>query len=174
MKEILFNYMAEHPDVYKNMIAAYLIGCGITQAELDLNPHLKFAACADDTGVVISYNTEAPDVTALNAIVPEGSLVINPLSWTTDETPAPALLNTGSLLTGKGKLEVRRQFADATINNQRGTLVCSTAPIAEFGNPAPLPTFHSYDYAFYYQNLRENAALRSERFMKRGTINTVA
>lgn len=166
MKEILFDFMTEHREVYKNMIAAYLIGCGITQSELDLHPHLKFASCADDTGVILSYNTEAPDATTPNAIVPEGSLVINPLSWTRGEAPAAASFNNGSLLTGRGKLDVQKHFADATINKRRGTVVCSTASVSEFGNPAPLPTFHFCDYAFYYQNLRENAVIRTKRFME--------
>ena len=54
--------MKDHPEVYSRMIAAYVIGNPVTQASLDNNPHLKFATGPDDTGVIISYNTEAPNV----------------------------------------------------------------------------------------------------------------
>ena len=57
---ILSDYMKEHPEHYKNMIAAYVIGYSVTDKYLAANPHLKFAEGADDTGVIISYNTEGP------------------------------------------------------------------------------------------------------------------
>lgn len=57
---LLSEYMKENPDVYNRMIAAYIIGYSITDEYLAENPHLKFAEGPDDTGVIISYNTEAP------------------------------------------------------------------------------------------------------------------
>lgn len=44
------------------MIATCVIGYSITPEYLAKNPHLKFAKEAKDTGVIISYNTEAPQV----------------------------------------------------------------------------------------------------------------
>jgi hypothetical protein len=72
--------MKEHPEVYERMIAAYVIGYSITEDYLTQNPHLKFATGPDDIGVIISYNTEAPDVAAgVNPVVWPGALVINPI-----------------------------------------------------------------------------------------------
>jgi len=59
---LLSEYMKENPKVYARMIAAYVIGYSITEDYLTKNPHLKFAEGPDDTGVIISYNTEAPEV----------------------------------------------------------------------------------------------------------------
>ncbi|MEG2361821.1 MAG: DUF3089 domain-containing protein, partial [Christensenella sp.] len=60
---VLSEYMKEHPDRYERMVAAYVIGYSVTDQFLQENPHLKFAQAAGDTGVIISYNTEAPNVT---------------------------------------------------------------------------------------------------------------
>lgn len=59
MSNLLSKYMKDYPDVYSRMVAAYIIGHPITNAYLADNPHLKFAAGPDDTGVIISYNTQA-------------------------------------------------------------------------------------------------------------------
>ena len=66
---LLAEYMKEHPEVYKKMIAAYVIGYSVTDDYLAKNPHLKFAEGADDTGVIISYNTEAPSIPGKNPVV---------------------------------------------------------------------------------------------------------
>jgi len=79
---LLATYMPLHPEVYERMIAAYCIGISITSDFLAKHPFLKFAQRADDTQVIISYNTDAPGVTEANPIVNTNALVINPLSWT--------------------------------------------------------------------------------------------
>ena len=55
---VLSEYMKAHPEYLKRMIAAYVVGYSITEDYLKANPHLKFAERADDTGVIVSYNTE--------------------------------------------------------------------------------------------------------------------
>lgn len=166
MKELLFDYMPRHPDVYARMIAAYVIGYGVKEDELARYKHLRFAERADDTGVIISYNTEAPGEAKPNPTAPAGSQVINPLSWTRGEALAPAEMNLGSLITGRGRLAVKKGFADARIDSARGTLICSTASPSEYGNDPSLGTFHSSDVAFYYANLRENAKVRASAYLR--------
>ena len=80
--------MKENPEVYQQMIAAYVIGYPVTAAYLANNPHLKFAVGPDDTGVIISYNTQAPSVIPPNNPVVSNiiGLVINPITWTRTET----------------------------------------------------------------------------------------
>ncbi len=164
MKELIKDYMRENPDVYGRMIAAYLIGFGITEKEISDFPHLKFAEKEDDTGVIISYNTEAPGEKGVNFTAPEGSLVINPINWKRDETHAAASENLGSVITGNGRLCVMKNFADARIDLKRGTLICETADKKEFFTPPPLGTFHSFDFGFYYLNLRQNILKRATKF----------
>jgi hypothetical protein len=62
LSNLLAGYMKEHPDVYSRMIAAYVIGQPITDEYLARNHHLKFAEGPDDTGVIVSWNTEAPEI----------------------------------------------------------------------------------------------------------------
>ena len=79
---LLSEYMKEHPDVYKRMVAAYVIGYSVTEDYLAENPHLKFAENANDTGVIISYNTEAPTVEGNNPVLLSNALFINSIKWT--------------------------------------------------------------------------------------------
>jgi len=164
-------YMKYHlSDVYPRMIAAYVIGYSVTQDYLDQNLYLKFAEGPDDTGVIISYNTEAPDVNAKNPVLLPGAIAINPITWTREETLATARQSLGSLLPdSSGNFVVfTPDYADAQINKTRGVVVCSTASVDDYapGNQLlPRGVFHSFDYPFYYYNIRENAVNRTRNYL---------
>lgn len=174
---LLSEYMEKHQGVYKRMVAAYVIGYSVTEDYLAENPHLKFAESADDTGVIISYNTQAPEIEGDNLVVSEGALAINPITWTRDETPAPASENLGSYLPGAGgyvgigsdtEFKKIMDFADARVDKEKGVLICSTVdPDAWFSGNAVMGKgiYHSYDYSFYYYNIRQNAADRAGEFL---------
>ena len=166
---ILAEYMKEHPAVYQRMIAAYVIGYSVTEDYLANNPHLKFAQGADDTGVIISYNTEAPVIKGKNPVTSPGGLAINPITWTTEETLATAEQSLGSRLLDKAGNWVQvKNYADARVDKARGVIICSTADVKTFspGNAVfPQGVYHSLDYPFYYYNLRENAAKRTEKYL---------
>jgi hypothetical protein len=141
MNALLQLYMAEHPDVYERMIAAYVIGYSVTQDNLTEYPHLTFAEGAADTGVIISWNTEMPGVTERNPVILEGAIAINPISWTRDETPASAEENLPSRVlaaddTDGTKFEDVQHYADATLDNERGVVMCSTINPDEWSLPA--------------------------------------
>ena len=174
---ILSDYMKAHPDVYARMIAAYVIGYSITPEYLAQNPHLKFAAGPDDNGVIVSFNTEAPEVSAPgNPVVFPGAMAINPITWTRTGTLATADKNLGSiLLNADGTVRAGipnpiMNFADARVDTVRGVVVCSTADVnllspgnRVFGRGV----FHSFDYAFYYYNIRANALNRINKYFGR-------
>lgn len=161
---ILADYMEANPEVYERMIAAYVIGYSVTQTYLDNNPHLKFAQTADDTGVIISYNTQSPDVEkGDNPVVTDGGLVINPLTWTRDETPALISEGLGSFMSVEGVFTQVAQYADATIDLNQGVVTTTVDPIG-LSQGLGAGVYHRYDYSFYYFNLRENAANRIETF----------
>ncbi len=91
LKIALEEYFRLHPEYYERMVAAYLVGFSVTEQDLQNYPHLKFAKGPDDTGVIISWNTEGPgNKDADNIVVEEGGISINPISWTLEETYAPA------------------------------------------------------------------------------------
>lgn len=176
---LLSEYMEEHPDVYARMVAAYVIGYSVTKDYLEDNPHLKFAEAADDTGVIISYNTQAAVVEGTNPVVLEGALVINPITWTRDGTTAGAEKNLGSIMLNldgsvvldeNGEFKRVMNFADATIDIEKGALICSTVDVDTWGQAHsvfPKGVFHSFDYPFYYYNIRENAANRAKQFFNK-------
>lgn len=170
LANILAGYLRYHPDVYARMIAAYIIGSPITSGYLADNPHLKFAEGPDDTGVIVSYNTEAPDVNPADNPVLYGmvGLVINPITWTRDERTATTVEGLGSLMPNQALQFVPvPQYADARIDVARGVLICSTANEALLYSltGGVRGVYHTFDIPFYYFNLRANAANRASRFL---------
>lgn len=158
-KVILFDYLKENPQVAKRMVAAYVIGYSVTEEELSTNPHVKFAENADDTGVIVSYSTEAPEIEGKNNTVLDGSIAINPISWTRSDKTAPKNNNLGSYIPQKdGSYKKVKGLADATVDLKRGTVVCSTVKPQDYASANkeffPLGVYHSNDYSFYYYNLR--------------------
>jgi len=180
MINVLAQDMKQNPDVYKRMIAAYIIGYSITPQYLAQNPELKFATGADDTQVIISYNTVSPTLKVPDPVVLPGAMVINPITWTRDETPATAAQNlgginvnpqTGYAVTDSSGNPVKvKNYADAQVNIAKGVLVCSTANPSELapGNQmVGQGIYHPYDYPFYYFDIRANAANRIARYLKK-------
>ncbi len=167
---LLSRYMKVHPEVYQRMVAAYVIGYSVTAEYLADNPHLKFADGPDDTRVIISYNTEAPVIEGNNPVVLPGAQVINPISWTREETLATADRNLGSMLVDADyNLVSAGKYADARVDKARGVLICSTADVEKLspGNAVfGKGVYHRYDYLFYYNNLTENAANRVNQYLQ--------
>jgi len=167
---LLSDYMKLHPEVQQRMVAAYVIGYSITPEYLKKNPHLKFAQGASDTGVIISYNTEAPKVAGKNPVVLPGAMAINPISWTRGEKTATASQSLGSVgMDASGKMVTLQHYADARVSAERGVVICSTVDVEKLSPGSqvfPKGVYHSYDYPFYYYNLRENAAIRVEKYFK--------
>ena len=169
----LQEYMAAHPDRYSRMVAAYMLGNAPTADWLAQNPHVKLATGAGDTGIVVSWNTEGPgNVGNYNMVVPAGAKCINPLNWRTDGTPAGISENLGCLVKdASGSYIVVAGFADARIDTERGSVICSTVDAAEYAIPAAMSalfgteSYHGWDYGFYYMNIRENAELRVGSFL---------
>ena len=166
LRYVLKNYFSEHPDYYKRMVAAYPIGFSITKDDLEAYPYLKFAEGADDTGVIISYNTEGPknvEENANNKVVLPGAISINPLNWKRDETYASAEENLGSLVLNQetGAREIVDLGVDAQVNLARGVIVTNTtAPVTDMPDYFGPASFHENDYSFFYNNLKDNVAKR--------------
>ena len=163
---LLADYFKEHPEYLARMVAAYVLGYSVTGSFLTENTHLNFAEGADDTGVIVSWNTEGPNnVDQHNAVVLEGAVSINPLNWKTDETYAGIEENLGSLVNE----EVSEGIADAQLNLERGTVITTAdASYAMISAMVPIfgtECFHNYDYGFYYNNIKANVAERIAAYM---------
>lgn len=153
-------------DVRTFLVAAYCPGWILTPEDILAYPHLHPAKHEDDTGVIISFNTESEEVTA-SPIVPAKakSLSINPLSWRTDSAIADRTRNLGACFTGYDG-EIKREIPALTgayIDRRRGTLKATDVAPEDYPPRLPdypLGVYHIYDYQFFYRNLQENVALR--------------
>ena len=166
LRLVLKGYFREHPEYYRRMVAAYAIGFSVTKDFLASNPHLKFATGENDTGVIISWNTEGPVNVAENAtnvLVLPGAISINPLNWKCDETYAPAGMNLGSIVmdANTGATEIRDIGGDAQVNLARGTVVTHADAVPnemqEYTGPQ---CYHQDDYSIFYNNIKANVAAR--------------
>lgn len=167
LRIVLKEYMAAHPEYYARMVAAYVIGYSVTQEDLSGHPWLRFAECANDTGVIVSWNTEGPDNGESRLVLP-GAISINPINWKRDDTYANADENLGSLVDGE---LVTPGIADARVDTERGVVVCTAdLPYIDVSRIAAWPvfgekSFHGNDYTFYYANLQKNVADRVAAYL---------
>ncbi|MBQ7208256.1 MAG: DUF3089 domain-containing protein [Lentisphaeria bacterium] len=173
VKYVLKHYFKAHPEYYRRMVAAYVIGFSVTKDDLEKYPHLKFAAGETDTGVIVSWNTEGPrnvKENAPNAVVLPGAISITPLNWKRDETYAPASRNLGSFMPNMKarRYEITDIGADAQVVLSRGVIVTNARwdhpAAAEFFGPQ---SFHEDDYTFYYNNIKDNVAKRIAAYRSR-------
>lgn len=168
---ILDVYMEEHPEVYERMVGAYLLGFGATTEWLEKNSHLEMAQREDDTGVIISWNTEGVGNRGFtNLVVPKRSVCINPLNWKTDGTPAGIDENSGSLFQeSSGSYVIGEGIADARIDMKRGTVICTSVDTDTYatktGSLFGPESYHGWDYRFYYANIQENVAVRLKAYL---------
>lgn len=170
--EMLLRLMADKfddPVLRDQLVAAYLIGWRVTREDMSCYPFLKMARNSGDTGVIISFNSEAEWIQN-SLIVPDQTLGINPLNWRTDSTPAAASENQGAVFTdyAGGIVKEVPNLTGAYLDPSRGTLRVSDVTPADF--PPVLDMFqegvyHLYDYQFFYRNLQENVRERIDNFL---------
>lgn len=158
--------------VYERMIAAYCIGFVVTPADLLASQNIRPATGADDTGVTICYNS-VRDAQTVNLFAGKGrsAFAINPVNWKTDETPAtwqteptpwkPIAQQTKDTLTVHLDSVTNLLFVDGYSATDYMIPI-----IGKEGN------YHSREIWLYREKLRQNIALRTERFQsnfKRGS-----
>lgn len=144
-KELLKHLNSEQ---YSRLVAAYVIGDGISVEDLNCE-NIVPAESATDTGVTISFNSvKSPD--GIWIPVYENSVTcINPISWTTDATPAD--------------FSFGGQNVTATIDTTLNVLIVNDfeKPELPFAEVWPEDCLHFYDIQFYNNSLKENVLLRA-------------
>lgn len=163
-------------NMQNQLIACYAIGWRITEEETREYPQLKPAEGESDTGVIISFNSEAESIDN-SLTVPKGTktLAINPLNWKTDGTVADKSLNLGACFTDYDGniIKESNNLTGAYIDDVRGTLKVTDVTPEEY--PAGLDIFengiyHLYDYQFFYRNLQKNVQTRIDAYLSNKAI----
>ena len=154
------------PDLQKQLVAAYLIGYSITPEDFKNYPWMKPATNSGDTGVIISYNTQAPGATNSPVLLP-GAFCINPLNWTTNSTYADKSLNYGAVFfDGTNINREIINYSGAQIDKQTGALTTILTEELDVG-VFPDGIYHKYDYSIWYRNLQTNVAERCKNYLNR-------
>lgn len=147
----------------QRMVAAYAIGTTIDQKTLDKYQMIKAAKGADDTGVTICYNSVRDAGASLWG---KSMVAINPVNWKTDETPAVLITEPSPLLPvseqQKDTMTVHLDTSSSLLFVDGYTSTDYVMPlIGKEGN------YHSREIWLYRDQLRENMALRTERFLSK-------
>ncbi|MDR2589244.1 MAG: DUF3089 domain-containing protein [Spirochaetales bacterium] len=165
MKEILVWVKEKYPELLERTIAAYLIGFTVNEDYVK-KTGLDFTGKSDDTGVIISYNTESPGVNYNPfTFMRRGTLVVNPINWKRDETYAGKEESLGSHIRfGDAPPVDRFHFADAQINQKRGTVITNAEVTEDYWSRGVL---HRYDYDLFYYDLQHNVRKRMAVFFEK-------
>jgi Protein of unknown function (DUF3089) len=167
--KILTNIMLEHwggTDAEDRLIAALLIGWSLTPANLKANPAIVMCDQANSTGCIISYNTMAAGKQSIAPTRLPGALVVNPLSWTMDESFVPAEKNMGAVFftddfhPAKYPNFTSAQIIDSGLVVQPGDVTLVTVKDGKF----PSGIYHAFDYSLFFENIRANIAERIKAF----------
>ena len=158
-------------ELYDRLVAVYAIGWPCTQEMTDQYPQIKPASAADDVGVVVSFDCEAPELaeTFINP-ADQKALVINPLNWRTDGTEADKSENHGACFTDYSG-DITKEVAGLCgcyIDEERGVVKVTDIAAADYQPIVPgLPegSYHIYDYMFFYRDLQQNVADRVSAYL---------
>ncbi|MFI3278035.1 MAG: DUF3089 domain-containing protein [Rikenellaceae bacterium] len=134
----------------KRLVAAYVIGYKVTDDDLQ-NGNITAATCADDTGVTICYSSVAT-VDAINPMISDSKICINPVNWATDSTVAQL----GNSVT-------------VTVDTIHNVLIVDGLDsealyYPELADLFPLGNYHLQELELYKECLRENVAVRAAAF----------
>ena len=138
-------------DEYSRLVAAYAIGYPVTEEDLG-NRNVRAAGRADDTGVVISYNSvESPESTCRG--LGGSAICINPLNWSCGPVPATVQDSVSvSVDTSANLLIVKGLDSDRYYHPSLGELFVK-------GN------YHLLELDLYADALRQNVTERMGAFL---------
>ena len=156
------------PELKKLLVAAYLIGGNVGEKMFD---HIPVSDSATQTGCIIAWhsrkyetNFNPPDKKTVRACGYENCdkyICVNPLTWKRDTAYAPKSLNLGGVPSSFDRIDVG--ITDAKISPQ--VVLWCHAP-GKIGYPKG-KNYHVADYALFYMNIRENAKVRCEEYLKK-------
>jgi hypothetical protein len=183
----------DRTDLYGRFIAGYLIGYRIP-AEKFTRSFTRIKPCSGerDAGCVVSWNTwgEGSVPHKFGSIWYRGGwedagdkriICTNPLSWRSDEEPAPKEKHKGAIFPGSGSFWITlftgrasgRKFTElpAPVEHMMSARcsggVLYVPKVKQVYAMLGKGNYHIYDFHLFYMNIRENAAERVNSFILR-------
>ena len=174
----LYELLRSTPEITpeSGFAAAYLAGLPKkTAAEIDRDfgeRGVRRGTGADDVGVILSWNTVSPEAEDNIFTVP-GGFVINPLNWTTDDTPADAASVLDKAYYYVSEKEPAGTFRPALLDGafadfRRGALVVDLPGDSQYDASAQMGegVFHANDFFFFADSIRDNMVRRAAAWRK--------
>lgn len=143
------------------LVCAYIIGLPVKE-----NLFKALPACIDSTktGCIISWRSIKKGYEGEDYMQEENfsSIVVNPLTWTTNTEKAPKELNKGGILLNYNN--VKPHLVSAQVHKN----ILWTSKPKFFGSIfLTTKNYHIADYNFFYMNIRADVARRIGYFWKR-------
>ena len=141
------------------LVTAYLVGIPVAPDDFASVPVCTYST---QTGCFVSWRTWQRPATpyASDVAQEEPAVVVNPLTWTTDTTYAPASLNPGGTLR---KLRLIEELSDAQV--QEGILWINRPDF--FGERViRMDNWHAADINLFYESVRGNAVARAAAYRR--------
>ncbi|MDQ3109785.1 MAG: DUF3089 domain-containing protein [Bacteroidota bacterium] len=167
-QKLLHDFFDTDPKMKKLLVAAYLVGGNIGKGSFTT---IVLCDSASQTNCYVAWHTrEYGSVIKEPKKKQETSpayqnykeyTCINPLTWKSDTTPAPASLNPGSVPKKFNRIDVG--LVDAKISGQE--IIWSHRPEKK-GYPKG-ENYHVYDYSLFYMNIRQNVKERCETYLSK-------
>lgn len=139
------------PEQSAQLVAAYVIGYGVTASDTTEYKQIKPAKGNGDVGVTICYNTVASIDAISNSLAPS-AICINPLNWTTSAQPA--------FLNDSVTVHVDKQYNVLIVDgfNPDDYYLPALGFLLKKGN------YHLQELYFYRDNLSQNVKQRCHNF----------
>ncbi len=166
-------------DTYSRLIAAYVVGCGVTAQDTAAQAghrqsHIRLATDSASVGVTVNFNS----VTSPGAVCPllcDGNIgCINPVSWTTAPTPAALVARGAAPKTDDARFPYATAAAPCdsatavtvSVDTLRHVLVVGGIAPHRYAFPGladffPVGNLHLQELFFFSDHLRRNVLLRS-------------
>ena len=172
----LIRHRIDGTPLAQRLVAAYLIGGGITDKEVDALKTVHACTSPTDLHCVIHWATYGEGANPVRTDTKDKLLCVNPLSWRRDGPLAPAGLNKGAVVPS-GQFQINFWGSDrptgmqfpplaaplkghTTAECRQGFLFAQNQKGTPFGRLAIAGNYHGLDYPLFAMDIRENAQAR--------------
>lgn len=152
----LLQELVDGKELQKQLVAAYIVGWGVEEGTFK---ELPLGTSPEQTGCILTWRTYNEGFKPTWA--KEGQVCVNPLSWRTNDIFVSHKENKGAVLFGFNR--VRKRILGAKVADN---VLWVGRPRVFLGFLLRRDDYHAGDYNLFYVNVRENAVLRAQTFIK--------